>query len=400
METAPFSEQEIQRLRSETRGTTGRIHFNNAGASLPPDVVVEAVVKYLNEEALHGGYEVEARYKEALENVYALIARLIGSGTDEVCVVENASTAWGIAFHGVDLHPGDVVITSEMEYVTNIIGFLNAREQHGIEVKVIPNDERNNFSLPALERAICPRTRLIAVTHIASTTGGMIPIAEIGQIARKHGVLYLVDACQTAGQVPIDVNEVGCDMLSATGRKFLRAPRGTGFLYVRKEVQDRLRLLFMDGHSIASISQEGFQARSDARRFELYEKNRGVMLGLGAAIDYALQVGVGRIWRRVEELAGSMRRQLRKVGGVVVHDQGEQLCGIVTFSVNGMDATAVKSALAERRINVSVGNAHSTLYFMDKHHLTSVVRASVHYYNTEEEIGALCESVASLYQTV
>ncbi|MDP4254495.1 MAG: aminotransferase class V-fold PLP-dependent enzyme, partial [Bacteroidota bacterium] len=129
-------------------------------------------------------------------------------------------------------------------------------------------------------------------------------------------------------------------------------------------------------------------------------KNRGVMLGLGAAIDYALQVGVGRIWRRVEELAGSMRRQLRKVGGVVVHDQGEQLCGIVTFSVNGMDATAVKSALAERRINVSVGNAHSTLYFMDKHHLTSVVRASVHYYNTEEEIGALCESVASLYQTV
>jgi cysteine desulfurase/selenocysteine lyase len=396
MNTAAFSEEEIQRLRAETRGTSERIHFNNAGASLPPDVVVETMVKYLNEEALYGGYEVEASYSASLEKVYDLIARLINAGSDEVAITENASVAWGLAFYGVDLHPGDVVLTSELEYVTNVIGLLNARQQYGIEVRVIPNDENGNFSLTALEEAISPRVKLIAVTHIASTTGGMLPIVDIGRIARRQGVLYLLDACQTAGQAPIDVKEIGCDMLSVNGRKFLRGPRGTGFLYVRKDVQDRLRLLLMDGHSIASIDEKGFRARDDARRFELYEKNRAVVLGLGAAIDYALNIGVDRIWQRVQDLAGSMRRQLRAIDGVVVHDRGEQQCGIVTFSVRGLEAVAVKSELAARRINVSVGKASSTLYFMNRHHLMSVVRASVHYYNTEEEIGEMCEAIFAL----
>ncbi len=396
MEITPFSEQEIRQLRAETKGTAGRIHFNNAGASLPPDVVVETIIEYLQEEAIYGGYETECKYKESLENTYDQIARLINADRDEVAITENASIAWGLAFNGITFKKGDVIITSEFEYVTNLLGLLNAQKTHGIEIKVIANDEHGNFSLSALEEAITLQTKLIAVTHIPSSGGGLIPIVEIGKIARKHPVLYLVDACQSIGQVPIDVKGIDCDMLSVNGRKFLRAPRGTGFLYVRKEVQDQLKVLFMDGFTAKLISRDTYKIRSDGRRFELYEKNRALSLGLGKAIEYALHIGVDRIWKRVQELAGLMRGQLEGIDRITVHDMGDQKCGIVTFSVNGIDSPSVKSKLAAKQINVSVGVASSTMIYMNKNHLTSVVRASIHYYNTEEEIKALCEALVSI----
>jgi len=396
MEPTIFSENEIRQLRAATSGTAKKIHFNNAGASLPANVVVETVISYLNEEALAGGYETEAKYKAQLEHTYTLVARLINAEKEEIALVENASTAWILAFNGIDFKPGDVVLTTEMEYVTNLIGLLNAKKTLGIEIKVIPNDEHGNFALEALEAAISPKTKLIAVTQIPSTAGGMIPVVEIGRIARKYGILYLVDACQSAGQIPVDVKEIGCDMLAVTGRKYLRAPRGTGFLFVRKAVQDKLKLIFIDGSTASIVTEDDFKVRDDARRFELYEKNRALILGLGKAVEYALDIGVGRIWRRIQYLAGLLRRQLEIIEGVTVHDIGDQKCGIVTFSVKGVDSATVKTFLAEKQINVSVGKAVSTLFYMNKNHLTSIVRASVHYYNTAEEIEVLCEALKTI----
>jgi cysteine desulfurase/selenocysteine lyase len=396
MEITPITEQEVQQYRAATRGTASLIHFNNAGASLPPDVVLNTMIDYLKEEAACGGYETEAKYHADLQNTYDLIARLINADRDEVAIVESASVGWGLAFNGIDFKPGDEIITSEMEYVTNLMGFLNARKNYGVVFKVVPNDEQGNFSLQALEELISAQTKLIAITHIPSTAGGMIPIVEIGKIARKHGILYLVDACQSAGQVPVDVKEIGCDMLSVTGRKYLRAPRGTGFLFVRKEVQDKLKLILMDSLAADWVSETDFKIRSDARRFELYEKNRALTLGLGKAIEYALNIGVDRIWQRVQHLAGLMRTQLSAIDGVTVHDFGAEQCGIVTFSVAGIDSAHIKSKLAEQRINVSIGKAISTLIYMNKNNLVSIVRASVHYYNTEEEIEILCEALKAM----
>ncbi|MDB4903622.1 MAG: aminotransferase class V-fold PLP-dependent enzyme [Mucilaginibacter sp.] len=399
MEITALTEQEIQQFRTETKGTTVKTHFNNAGSALPPDVVVDTVINYLNEEAICGGYETEYKYKDQLDNTYALIARLTNANKDEIAIVENASAAWLMAFNGIGFKKGDVVITSEMEYVTNIIGLLDAKKTYGIEIKVIPNDDHGNFSLVALENAISPQTKLIAITHIPSTAGGVMPIVEIGKIACKHNILYLVDACQSAGQLPVDVKEIECDMLAVTGRKYLRAPRGTGFLYVRKEVQDKLKPVFMDGFNVQWISENDFKIRNDGRRFELYEKNRALTLGLGKAVEYALNIGVDRIWQRVQQLANTMRRQLESIDGITVHDICDQKCGIVTFSVDAKDSASVKSMLAEKQINVSVGLAKSTLFYMNKNHLTSVVRASVHYYNTEDEIKKLCDAL-SIYNKI
>jgi len=400
METLRLTDQEILQFRADTRGTTKRIHFNNAGASLPPDEVVKTMIDYLNEESTYGGYETEAKYSEQLENVYTLIAKLINANVDEVAITENASTAWGIAFNGIDFKTGDTIITSEMEYVTNLIGFLNVQKKFGVEVKVIPNGEKGNFSLQALEEAITPQTKLIAVTEIASTSGCMIPIVEIGKIARRHSILYLVDACQSAGHVPIDVKEIGCDMLSVTGRKYLRAPRGTGFLYVRKEVQGQIKPIFMDNHATDWVNLNDYQLRNDARRYELYEKNRALTLGLGKAIEYALNIGLDRIWDRIQYLSALLRARLAQTEGVTVHDFGDKQCGIVTFSVEGFDAATIKSRLAEDRINVTAGKAVSTLIYMEKNHLESVVRASIHYYNAEEEIQILCKSLEAIRSVI
>ncbi len=400
MEIKALTELEIQNLRQETKGTVGKIHFNNAGASLPPDVVVETVISYLQEEATLGGYETEFKYKEQLENTYVSIARLINAGKDEIAIAENASTAWTLAFNGISFKSGDEVITCEMEYVTNLIGFVHAKKKYGITIKVIPNDIRGNFSMTEFEDAISEKTKLIAITHIPSSAGGMIPIVEIGKIARKHNILYLVDACQSVGQVPIDVKEINCDMLAVTGRKYLRAPRGTGFLFVRKAVQDKLDSIFIDGFTVQWVTEDDYKIRDDARRFELYERNRALTLGLGKAVDYVLNIGVDRIWQRIQFLSRLMRQQLKGINGITVHDIGDQQCGIVTFSVNGIESALIKNELAEKQINVSVGLAKSTLYYMNKNHLTAVVRASLHYYNTEEEIKLCCKELVLLCKEV
>jgi len=396
MQTKPFSAQQIEKFRADTPGTTNVTHLNNAGSSLPVISTVNAVTEYLKEEALIGGYEAEAKYGTQLNDTYALIGKLINANDEEIALVENASTGWCIAFHGIDFKAGDEVIISELEYVTNMIGFLNAQKLYGIELIVVPNDAQGNFSLEGLEQAITAQTKLIAVTHVGSSTGGVLPVEEIGRIAAKHQILYLLDACQSIGQMPVDVRAIGCDFLSVTGRKYLRAPRGTGFMYVKRAVQDRLKTLFVDGHSIEWINEQGYQPRNDAKRFELYEKSRALTLGLNNAVAYALDAGIDNIWQRISYLAGHLRSNLQAIEGVSVQDIGDQLCGIVTFSLTNVESQLIKDRLAEHQINVSVGLPKSTLLFMNKHQLNNVLRASVHYYNTEAELDALCKVVRAL----
>jgi len=396
MQAKPFTEEEVLAFRAETTGTSERIHMNNAGASLPPDVVVKTMVDFLREEALYGGYEIEAKYRTRLDHTHILIAQLINANADEIALVENASAAWEIAFNGLDFQQGDEVIVSEMEYVSNVLGLLNAQNLYGIVIKPIFNDNDGNFPIQALEDAITARTKLIAITHIPSTAGNVLPAAEIGEVARKHNILYLLDACQSVGQIPVDVQAIGCDMLAVTGRKYLRGPRGSGFLYVRRQLLDKLKLLFFDGRTVSSLNQQGFVVRPDARRFEWYEKNPAVVLGLQKAVEYALNIGIERIWQRTRDLALLFRQRLGQIDGIVVHDQGDVLCGIVTFSVTGITAAEVRAKLAEKNINVHIGFAKATLYYMNRKGLDGIVRASVHYYNTEEEIEMVCRELRTM----
>jgi cysteine desulfurase/selenocysteine lyase len=386
---------DVQRARRETPGCENVLHFNNAGAALMPQQVLHATIGHLQLEALVGGYEAAAQAHEAVEHAYTAAATLLGCRRDELAIVENATRAWDMAFYAVPFAPGDRILTAVAEYASNFIAFLQVAWKTGAVVEVIPNDESGQISVDALRQAIDDRVKLIAITHVPTNGGLVNPAAAVGKVAREAGVLYLLDACQSVGQMPVDVETIGCDMLSATGRKFLRGPRGTGFLYVRQAVLERLEPPFLDLHAAQWVARDRFEVRPDARRFENWETYYAGKIGLGVAIDYALQWGLDAIWARVSRLADALRRRLSAVPGVTVRDQGLERCGIVSFDVAGNNADGVQRRLAAERINVSVSRLPSTLLDMQARGLHDLVRASVHYYNTEEEIERFCTVLSS-----
>jgi len=384
---------DIERVRAETPGCGNVIHFNNAGAALQPQPVIEAVLGHLRLETEIGGYEAADRAEAALEGGYGSVARLINAAPDEIALVENATRAWDMAFYSLKLGRGDRILTARSEYASNVIAFLQIAEHRGAEIVVVPNDEAGALSVEALERLVDERVKLIAVTHVPTNGGLVNPAAAIGRVARRHGIPYLLDACQSVGQMPVDVAEIQCDMLSATGRKFLRGPRGTGFLWVRRAMIEKLEPPFLDLHAATWTGPDRYEVRRDARRFENWESYVAGRLGLGAAAEYALAIGLNAIWARVRSLAETLRDALGEIPGVAVRDLGRERCGIVTFTTEGISAAELCQDLAAAKINVKTSSIFSTRYDMTARGLDLLLRASVHYYNTEDEIARFCEVV-------
>lgn len=389
----------IEQLRADTPAVAQLIHFNNAGAALMPTPVIEVMTRHIQLEASIGGYEAAGKQSAELENVYGAIGRLINAQPDEIAVIENATRAWDMAFYSLPLQPGDVVLTSTTEYAGNYIPYLQLKKQRGIEIRVIPNDEHGQVSLPALKDMLGDgRVALISLPVIATNGGPVQPIEQIGALARAAGVLFLLDACQGVGQMPIDVQKIGCHMLAATSRKYLRGPRGMGFLYVERSLCQNLEPVFLDLHAASLQTADTFTIRADARRFENWECNVAAKLGLGAAVEYALAQGLEPMWLRIQQLAGYLRQRLTDIPGFTPCDLGIQKSGIVTFTHRDSSAAQLQQWLAgqEKRINVTTSTFRSTLLDMQHRDLLEVSRASLHAYNNEAEIDTMIAALSRL----
>ena len=387
---------DLSRARRETPGSEHVLHFNNAGSALMSKPVLDAQIEHLQLEAQIGGYESAARASDAVERVYGAAAELIGATTGEIAIIENATRSWDMAFYSIPFEPGDRILTAMSEYASNYIAYLQVARRTGAVVEVIPNDEHGQISVNVLRDMIDDRVKLISITHVPTNGGLVNPANAIGQVAREAGILYLVDACQSVGHLPVDVNEMGCDMLSTTGRKYLRGPRGTGFLYVRNEVLEGLEPVFLDLHAATWVDKDRYEIVGNAKRFENWETNYAAKIGLGVAIDYALGWGIDDIWERVQSLAGRLRGELSSIPGITVRDLGEVRCGIVTFDVAGRDVEDVKVTLASHNINVTASRPPSTRLDMEARGIEGLVRASVHYYNSEDEVSRFCEVLEGL----
>ncbi|HWC12029.1 MAG TPA: aminotransferase class V-fold PLP-dependent enzyme [Acidimicrobiales bacterium] len=387
---------DVDRARALTPGCAAVVHLNHAGASLLPAPVLDTVVAHLRREAEIGGYEAADEAAGRLWDVYRSAARLLGCDPEEVALVENATRAWDMAFYSLRFEPGDRILIGRAEYVSNAIAQLQAARRHGAMVEVVDDDEHGQIDVAALERRIDDRVRLIALTHVPTNGGLVNPAAEVGRLARAAGVPYLLDACQSAGQLPLDVAELGCDMLSFTGRKYVRGPRGTGVLYVRRGLIGDLDPPFVEVGSATWTGPDRYELAPDARRFETWERSVAGLLGLGAAIDHALGWGVEAIEARVTALGEALRDRLRAVEGVTVHDKGARRCGVVTFTVKGVEAAEVRRRLAAGRINTSVSRRDQAQLDLPRRALGDLVRASVHYVNTEEELDRAAAAVAGL----
>lgn len=384
---------DIAAVRAGTPACERVLHFNNAGASLMPDPVFNAIKAHLELERAAGGYEAARLAADDLDAFYTEFAALLRCGRHELAFVENATRAWDMAFYGLPLGPGDRILTHGSEYASNYLALLQQSRRRGLSIDLVPSDASGQLDVDAMEAMIEPRTRLIAITHVP-TQGGLInPVEAVGRVAREHGLIYLLDACQSAGQIDLDVNRIGCHVLAGTGRKFLRGPRGTGFLYVASSMVDRIEPPFIDLHSATWTGSDSFEFAYGARRYENWESYVAGKIGLARAVRYARELGLPAIEKRVAELGATLREALSKTAAVSVHDLGENKCGIVTFRKRGEAPAATAERLRKRGINVSVTDLPSARLDFEARGLEAIVRASVHYYNTDDEIDRFVDAV-------
>jgi selenocysteine lyase/cysteine desulfurase len=357
---------------------------------------VARVIEHLLLEEQVGGYEAADRVAPELEGLYGSLARLLNCSEQEIALQENSTRGWEMAFYSLRFSSGDRIVTAANEYASNYIAFLQVAQRTGVEICVVESDSAGEVDLEALRKLLDDRVKLIALTHVPTNGGLVQPAARVGELARQAGIPFLLDACQSTGQMHLDVQALGCDMLCATGRKYLRGPRGTGFLYVRSAMLAHMEPPSLDLQAATWVSQGKFEVRSDAKKFETWESSAATRLGLGVAIEYALALGLKRIERRVQALAARLRERLVEVKGVTVRDLGRVRCGIVTFTCDGYSGGDVMQRLQANRIAVRTVERSSTRIDMEQRGLDELVRASVHYYNTEAEIERLCEALRSI----
>jgi len=388
---------DIDKVRADTAGVQSTIHFNNAGSALPPTVVTNALIDYLEAEAIGGGYEVAEKRAEDLADVYDAACSILGGESKNWAFVESATRAWNAAFSALRFTTGDRVITTRAEYPSNMAGLLRAKEIQGVEIDIVPNDSHGQLDVDALENMLDDRTRLVSVTHVP-TQGGLInPVSEVGSLLRGSSILYQVDACQSVGQLEVNVDDIGCDMLSFTGRKFVRGPRGTGMVWASdKALSQMANPAGVDMSGSDWIAPMEITPHRNASRFEPYETFFAGKIGLAVALRYASDIGIANIAERNSMLANTLRSKLSNLSGVSVHDLGAKKSAIVTFNVEGYDAGQIVSRLASKSINVSSTPASSALLDFPERGLTEVVRASVHYYNSEVEVDKLVGEISKL----
>ena len=388
----------LAQWRDDTPGCSKRVHLNNASAGLMTRSVLDAITTHLQRESVLGGYESSDEAEASVIAAYSDVAQLLGANPRNIAFVENSTVAFFQALAAFDFRPGDVIVTTRNDYISNQLAYLSLARRQGVEIRRaadLPEGGVDPQSVRDLLRD--PRVRLLAVTWVPTNSGLMQPVETLGELGESAGVPYLIDACQAVGEIPIDVARLRCDFLSATARKFLRGPRGIGFLYVSdRALQRGDHPLYIDMRGADWITADTFELTPDARRFENWEFACALVLGLGEAARYALSVDVSRGGGRARELAATLRTKLAALPDYRVLDRGKDLAAIVTAAVSGWDAPALVTALRQRGINTSASLGAYAVIDMAEKNAKSALRISPHYYNTEAELDVLIDALKSL----
>lgn len=405
----------VQRARIETPALPQLIHFNNAGASLMPKPVLDEMVRYLQLESQMGGYEAAEHEVDSIGQFYDHFGLLLNVSPNEIAFIENASRAWQLALYAIDLQPGDEVLVGAVEYVANFLTLKRLSVAKRVVINPIPLNSEGHLDLELLEARITPRSRLICLTHLAAFGGCIQPAEAVGALAEQYGLLYFLDICQSVGQRAIDIKQLKCHVAIGTGRKFLRGPRGSGFLYVNQRLLNRFNPLFVDLQSAHLTISDSYQWRSDAKRFESWERSFACQIGLSSAVKYCLSMGVNThaIEVRVAELSKSLCQQLSSHFFDIEYVQANcHDSGIVSFCLPDSltSASSMSQVVARLRqshhINISIIQQLQWSIESPKESLKEspnrsreVFRASIHYYNTQQEIEQFCFSLKQLIRS-
>lgn len=383
----------IDIIRQDIRGLSdGKIFLNNAGSSLMPRQVVDAMMDYLKQEEQFGGYEVANKNIELLESFYDETAKLINCKSSNIAFATSATDAYTKALSSIVFKEGDVIITTIDDYISNQITFISLQKKLKLKIIRAKNLSDHELDLEDLEELITKyNPKLVAVTHIPTNSGLIQDVEGVGKICKKYGVLYLVDACQSVGQLFVDVEKIGCDFLTATGRKFMRGPRGTGFLYVSDRIlEQNYAPLLLDMRGANWTEYDDYELFKTAKRFEHWEVSYASLLGFTEAVKYANNIGIHAIEHYNKGLSERLRGNLKN-SGFQVWDQGNRLSSIITFCGPDGDLENIQKVLKENNIFFSVTYKNSALIDFTNKNINGIVRLSPHYFNTVEEIEKVSE---------
>ena len=384
---------DINLIRKDTLGCADKIFLNSAGSSLMPQSVVQKTIDYLKEEEQFGGYFVANTQAETINQFYLEVGKLLNCNAENIAFATSNTDAYAKALSSIPFVGGDSIITTNDDYISNQIAFLSLKKRLNVEVYRVKNLPNHEIDLEDLEILIKKhQPKLIAVTHVPTNSGLIQDVETVGKLCKAHDILYLVDACQSVGQLEVDVQKIGCDFLTATGRKFLRGPRGTGFLYVSEKVlEQNLSPMLIDMKGGNWTSFDEYEPIHTAKKFEYWEQSCATVVGFAEAIRYANSLGLANIENYNQQLSSQLRKLLTEIPDIEVLDQGNQLASIVTFRHHKFELAQLQSLLSENQIYHSVSFKGSALIDFTKKNVDWAVRFSPHYFNTVEEIEKVVE---------
>ncbi|KIO74671.1 capreomycin acetyltransferase [Pedobacter lusitanus] len=379
---------DINTIRKETRGCTDKIFLNSAGSSLVPDTVFNQMMNILTEEAQIGGYAVAGLNQQGIDEFYIEAAKLLNCAPENMSFQTSATDAYAKAISSIEFKAGDIILTTDDDYVSNQLSFLALKKRFGIRIIRAANLPDGDLDLVAFEELVrVHQPKLVALTHIPTSSGLIQAADEVGAICRKYNVWYLVDACQSVGQLVVDVQKMGCDFLTATGRKFLRGPRGTGFLYVSdRALEAGLAPLIFDMVGAEWTSVDVYTLVPTAKRFEFWESSIAGRLAFKEALKYANHIGMANIEKYNADLMAQFRNQLGQIKGLHLQDRGTHISSILTLTMDHHTTEEIAARLREHNVYFSLSTIGSAMINFPKKKIKNAVRLSPHYFNTPEEL--------------
>ncbi|MCJ1673783.1 MULTISPECIES: aminotransferase class V-fold PLP-dependent enzyme [unclassified Rathayibacter] len=384
--------------RARTAGTAGRHYFNAAGAGLMTDSVLETVIAHLRLEQRIGGYEAANHVADRVDAAYAAAAALLGADADEIAFFDSATSGLRAIFDALRLGPGDTVLAPRSSYVSQALRLLALERYDGVRLTLLPNDSSGGLDIEALESALATASgrTVISAVHVPTSSGLVEPVAAIGALARRYGAITVLDATQSVGQLDIDVRAIDCDALVTTGRKFLRGPRGTGLVFLRRGLLEGIGAWAPDVRGSQWTSEQEWTMDGTARALETWESSVALRLGLGEALREAHERGTAATEAHLVALGARLRTELSAIGGVTVADPPVSPSGIVTFTVDGVPGKTVSARLREAAVDSLAVPASHAQWDLGARGLASVVRVSPHVYTDESDVEALLTAVAGV----
>ena len=368
------------------------INFNNAGCSLPFEGVNQTINKFLESEKIYGGYYAAEKFEKNIDTFYFNLSKLINCKPNEISFLQSTTIAWNFFFNSIKLQKSQNIIILENEYGSNLIFFKN----NNINIKIVKILRNGEVCFDDLRKKIDKNTKFVCICHIASQCGNIIDVEKIGMFVKKINpeILYVVDACQSVGHIKVDVKKIGCDVLVSSGRKYLRGPRGTGFIYVSKSLKNSLEPLIVDLKN-AYIFKETVKLKK-IRIFENFEYSPALKLGLSKAIEKINSCDINNIELNVKKKSLFLRENLESYSEIKFFENEKCISGINTLRIKGISSLRLYRYLLQKKILTSISDkAISDIYF-EKHNIKDILRISIHHYNKQNEIKYLIKCLIDL----